>query len=220
MNIAIIPARGGSKEIPNKNVKILAGKPLIAWSIESALKAELVDKVIITTDSDEIAEISIKFGAEAVRRPPELATDNAHSESAIIHCLEQMNDKDIEFIVFRQCTSPFVTPDDIDNAIRFARKNGNDSIFSVYKEHFLGRWQYKSGRMTPINYKLRQRPMRKNFPAEFVENGAMYIFTPEVIKSGIRFGRKPEVYLMPKERSLQIDTIEEFNFAEKSPRKK
>lgn len=215
MNIAIIPARGGSKEVPNKNIRVIAGKPLIAWSIESALRAKFIDKVVVTTDSDEIASISMKFGAKVVRRPFQLATDDAPSESAIIHCLEQLNEPNVEFIVFRQCTSPLVLSDDIDNAICLARRNKNDSIFSVYREHFLGRWQNKSGRIVPINYSPDRRPMRKDIPIEFIENGAIYVFTPEVIKKGIRFGKELDVYIMPKERSLQVDTIEEFDFIEK-----
>lgn len=215
MNIVIIPARGGSKGIPGKNIRLLNGKPLIAWSIESALGAKTIDMVTVSTDSDEIASAAERYGAKSVKRPLELAADTAASESALIHCLQQIKTDDLKYIVFMQCTSPLIYPEDIDAAVRLAQDKGFDSVFSAYEEHFTGRWKYKSGRLIPLNYLPDKRPMRQEVPPEIIENGAMYVFTPEVIKNGIRFGTNIGAYLMPKERSFQIDTIEEFRFIEK-----
>lgn len=214
MNIVIIPARGGSKGIPKKNIRLIAGKPLIAWSIEPALKVELINRVVVSTDCDEIAAISKKYGAEVVKRPMDLATDTASSESSLLHCMDQLQIENLEYVVFRQCTSPFVYPEDIEKAIIHTRKNNYDSVFSAYEEHFMGRWQYINGKLSPINYDPEKRPMRQDFPPEIIENGAMYIFKPEVIKNGTRFGKNIGVYLMPRERSFQVDSIEEFNFIE------
>ena len=216
MNIVIIPARGGSKGIPRKNVALFAGKPLIAWTIESALKAKLINKVVVSTDCDEIADVSKRYGAEIVKRPVDLATDESTSESALIHCLKQLQtDSNLEYVVFRQCTSPLVTPNDIDEMIRHARENNYDSVFSAYEEHFMGRWKDKGGEIAPVNYDPKNRKMRQGLKPDIVENGAIYVFKPDVLKGGSRFGKDIGVYLMPWERSFQIDTLSEFQVIEK-----
>ena len=219
MIIAIIPARGGSKGIPKKNIAPLAGKPLIAWSLESALKAELVDKVFVTTDCSEIAEVSKKYGAEVVKRPAELASDTSSSESALTHCLEYLNITNLEYVVFIQCTSPLLSPEDIDNAIRHTKEKKFDMTFSGYEEHFIGRWKNENGKILPINHDPRHRKMRQEMQPDIIENGAIYVIKPEVLKSGSRYGGNIGVYFMPWKRSFQIDTLQEFSIVEKLIRK-
>jgi N-acylneuraminate cytidylyltransferase len=216
MNIVIIPARGGSKGVPEKNIRRIAGKPLIAWSIESALKAEMIDKVVVSTDCDKIEAVSKRYGVEVVKRPKELATDTASSESALLHCLNNVQlDGELEYVVFRQCTSPLVSSQDIDNMITLAKQNFYDSVFSAYEKHFMGRWKERSGKIVPVNYDPNNRKMRQKLKPDIVENGAIYIFEPDVLEGGSRFGKNIGVYLMPWERSFQIDTLAEFQVVEK-----
>ena len=129
---AIIPARGGSKGIPRKNVVDLAGKPLIAWSIERAKATESVSSVWVSTDDGEIAEVSRKYGAQVVIRPPEYATDKSQSEDALIHALDQIENnsgRKVDIIVFLQATSPLRDKGDIGNAVRKFVADGADSLF-------------------------------------------------------------------------------------------
>ncbi len=140
----IIPARGGSKGIPRKNLCMIGGKPLIAWSIEAARAASHIDRVIVTTDDDEIAETAREWGAYIVRRPASLADDNATSESAILHALDRLEKENIklpDYIAFLQPPSPYRLPEDIDGAIHRLETGGYDSVFSACPEHFTGRWR-------------------------------------------------------------------------------
>ena len=131
--IAIIPARGGSKGVPRKNVRLLADKPLIAHSILDAQEATSVDFVYVSTDDEEIATVSANYGAAIIERPPELANDTASSESALIHALQQLEHQGInpELLVFLQCTSPIRTGLDIDEAIAKLKAEKADSLLSV-----------------------------------------------------------------------------------------
>ncbi len=118
--VAIIPARGGSKGIPRKNIVPVAGKPLVAWSIEAARRASTVQRVFVSTDNGEIAEIAKQWGAEIIGRPVELSGDTASSESALIHALDVLkNEQDYmpDILAFLQCTSPLTLPEDIDGTI-------------------------------------------------------------------------------------------------------
>jgi len=115
--LAIIPARGGSKGIPRKNIRPLAGKPLIAYSIEAALQAESVNRVVVSTDDSDIVKVSKQYGAEIVWRPDEISGDKVSSELALLHVLDQLNKSENyipDFIVFIQCTSPLMLSKDID----------------------------------------------------------------------------------------------------------
>jgi len=122
--VAIIPARGGSKGIPGKNIKLLNGKPLIAYSIEAAKSASSISAVYVSTDSPEIASVARKYGALVIDRPKELATDTATSESVLLHFAEQV---DSDAIVFLQCTTPLTNSKDIDGAVKLLEK-GYDSV--------------------------------------------------------------------------------------------
>src|SRR5690606_5666092 len=136
-SVAIIPARGGSKGIPGKNIQIICGKPLIQWMIEAAQKAELVDNVYVTTDSPMIAQVAVDCGAEVIKRPSSLATDTSPSEASIIHAIESGARGDVT--VFLQCTSPLTLPEDIDGCIRKIIR-GWDSCFTATPfHHYL--WQ-------------------------------------------------------------------------------
>jgi CMP-N,N'-diacetyllegionaminic acid synthase len=127
--LAIIPARGGSKRLPRKNILNLAGKPLIAWSIEAGLNSEYIDKVIVTSDDDEILEISRKFGADIIKRPDELANDTATTFDAIKHTID--NCEKYDYIVLLQPTSPLRNEKYIDDAIELLESKKADAIISV-----------------------------------------------------------------------------------------
>ncbi len=214
--IAIIPARGASKGLPGKNIRNLANKPLIAHSIINAKEAKLVDKVYVSTDDREIAEISRDYGAEIIDRPNELANDTASSESALVHAVEQIEATGvtIDLVVFLQCTSPIRTEKDIDNAIRKVKTENADSLLSVSPSHrFL--WQEADGLAKSINYDYRRRPRRQDMQPQYVENGSIYIFKPWVLKElNNRLGGKIALFPMREAASWEIDSLLDFEIAE------
>ncbi len=214
--ITIIPARGGSKGLPGKNIRELANKPLIAHSIINAKEAKLVDKVYVSTDDREIAEISREYAAEIIHRPDELAGDTASSESALIHAVEQIESTGvaIDLVVFLQCTSPIRTATDIDNAIRKVTTEKADSLLSVSPSHrFL--WQEVDGVAKSINYDYRHRLRRQDMQPQYVENGSIYIFKPWVLKElNNRLGGKIALFPMSEAASWEIDSPLDFEIAE------
>ncbi|MGD1921141.1 MAG: cytidylyltransferase domain-containing protein [Pleurocapsa sp.] len=214
--ITIIPARGGSKGLPGKNIRNLADLPLIAHSIMSAKEAKLVDKVYVSTDDHEIAEIAKDYGAEIIDRPEQLANDTASSESALIHAVEQIEAKDIDLnlVVFLQCTSPIRTAEDIDNAIKKVTTENADSLLSVSPNHrFL--WQEVDDVVQSINYDYRRRLRRQDMQPQYVENGSIYIFKPWVLKElNNRLGGKISLFPMSEAASWEIDSLLDFEIAE------
>lgn len=210
--VAIIPARSGSKGVPRKNVRLLAGKPLIAHSILDAKEAKLIDKVYVSTDAPEIAEVSRKYGAEAIYRPDELATDTATSESALVHALSEIENTGVfpDLVVFLQCTSPIRTGADIDCAITQLKAENADSLLSVSPSHkFI--WEEVNGIAKSVNYDYRHRQRRQDMKPQYVENGSIYIFKPWVLKNlGNRLGGKIAMFLMNQVASWEIDSITDF----------
>ena len=218
--LAVIPARGGSKGIPGKNFYPISGKPLISYAIEAALESRCVGRLIVSTDDKKITEVSSTYGAETVQRPIEISGDGHQSEQALIHVIDHLeaNEKYTpEWLIFIQCTSPLLFPGDIDEAYKVASTEGYDSVFSAYEERFMGRWQYsKNNTVNPVNYKPDKRPMRQELSREFVENGAIYVMRTDHLKrTGTRFGKKCGIYVMPLERSFQVDTLEDISLIEK-----
>ncbi|MDP2167679.1 MAG: acylneuraminate cytidylyltransferase family protein [Thermodesulfovibrionales bacterium] len=215
--IAVIPARGGSQRIPRKNLLPLSGKPLIAHSIEHAKSSRSVSRVLVSTDDGEIAEISRQYGAEVIMRPPELAVATATSESAIQHVLGLLQKQEgyqPDIIVFLQCTSPVREPDDIDNAVRLFIESGADSLFSVCRwNKFI--WRRKGDKVESVNYDYKNRWREQDFPEQFMENGSIYVFKPNVlVELNNRLGGKIEVYEMDFLSSFQIDSPEDIEVCE------
>lgn len=212
LTIAIIPARGGSKGVPRKNVLALAGKPLIAHSILDAQEAQFIKAIFVSTDDPEIAQISISYGAEVILRPPELASDVATSESALLHALDEIEKSGIfpDMIVFLQCTSPLRTGTDIDQAIAQFKAEGADSLLSVSPSHtFL--WEKLDGKARATNYDPDQRPRRQDMKPQYTENGSIYIFKPWVLKElGNRLGGKISLFPMNELATWQIDSLTDF----------
>lgn len=218
-NLAIIPARGGSKGIPKKNIKLLAGKPLIQWTIEHALNSKHVSRLIVSTDCEDIADISKKLKAEVpFVRPDDISSDTASTESVINHCLEWLSINENyqpDNIVLLQPTSPIRSLDAIDNAFdTFAQKQA-DSLLSVSKFfHFL--WEdCKNPR--PL-YDFKNRPRRQDIEEKNIklkENGSIYISTYDnFCKNKNRLGGKIETFIMDEVESLEIDTDLDFKIVE------
>ncbi|WP_124975784.1 acylneuraminate cytidylyltransferase family protein [Aphanothece sacrum] len=212
ITIAIIPARGGSKGVPGKNIRPLAGKPLIAHSILDAQEAQLVDQVYVSTDDPEIAEVSQHYQAQIIDRPAELANDTASSESALIHAITELKKREInpDLIVFLQCTSPIRTGQQIDQAIQKLETEKADSLVSVSPSHrFL--WEEVNGVPRSINYDYRHRLRRQDMNPQYVENGSIYVFKPWVLQQlGNRLGGKISLFAMEEAAAMEIDSLTDF----------
>tara|TARA_Y100000310_G_C20388299_1_gene671520 strand:- start:105 stop:746 length:642 start_codon:yes stop_codon:yes gene_type:complete len=204
--VAIILARGGSKEIPNKNIKIINGNPLISYVINAAKKSN-VDEVWVSTDCKKIKDISIYNGAKVIDRPSEISLDTSQSEEALLHFAQNV---DFDVMVFIQPTSPLLESSYINEGL--LRMKFYDSVFSAYKEHWIPRW---SSDIIPLNWDINNRPRRQDMEEVYVENGAFYITTKEnLINSKNRFSGKIGVIEMPISKGFQIDTLEDFKFIE------
>ena len=216
--VAIIPARGGSKGVPRKNIRLVAGKPLIAWSIEAALGAETVDAVYVSTDDDEIASISRSYGARIITRPLEISGDMASSESALLHAIETMasSGERPDRIVFLQCTSPLTESQDIDACVRKLESTSADSAFTA-KEFFYFIWKVAAdGSCDGINHDKRFRQRRQDRAPQYEENGAVYVMkTDGFCKAKHRFFGKTVMSLMPEARCFEIDTEFDIEVADR-----
>ena len=208
MIVAIIPARGGSKGIPRKNVQPIGGVPLVAHSVLQARRSRHVDLTVVSTDDDEIAAVAASYGAEVVHRPPALATDDASSESALRHALDTVRARHgpVELVVFLQPTSPLRQAGDIDGAIERLRAEDSDAIFSANRQHGFV-WRMGSAGLRSLTYDHRQRPRRQDVDGEdWAENGSIYVFRPWVLDElGNRLGGKVSVWPMHPLDSFQID---------------
>ena len=220
--LAIIPARGGSKGIPEKNFRPIAGKPLIGWTIESALSAKRVDRVIVTTDSPEIMEIAKNFGAEVpFRRPTELAMDNTPGIEPILHATRWLIDHENyypDFVVCLQPTSPFRIGSDIDNAVNLAIRKQAASVISVSQSNHHPNWMQimdQEGKLDEFIPGGTSIGSRQEMEPVYELNGAIYLIKTDVLLEKKAFFVKDTYgYVMPGERSLDIDTLWDFHLAE------
>jgi len=213
--VAIIPARGGSKGIPRKNIKMLADKPLIAYSIEQALLSEHIDRVIVSTDNQEIADISLNYGAEVpFIRPKKLANDTAGTEPVLQHTVKYLEEKDnynVDLIVLLQPTSPIRYAKDIDESINKLIDSKANSLLSVCQSHSFFWKETKEGK-TEALYDYKNRPRRQDIEEpEYKENGSIYVTERNIlINKNNRLGGKIEKYIMDELKSLEIDEPYEF----------
>lgn len=219
-NIAIIPARSGSKGLLNKNIKLCSGKPLIAWTIEAAKKSKYIDKILVTTDSEEIAEIAKDYGAWApFIRPASLSSDSASTADVIKHAINFLEAKDynFEFLVYLQPTSPLRTARHVDHSVEYyhERKNNNsDTLVSVYQVDKKYNWLMKQDSNGYVNFRREVdsvNPQRQKLESLYMPNGAIYIANVEGF-DGFYLGNVIP-YIMSQETSIDIDTQEDFNKA-------
>lgn len=217
--VAIIPARGGSKGIPRKNLINFLGKPLMQWSIEAALKSKYITDVVVSSDDDEILNEAKKNNSVfRIKRPSELAQDNSKTEPVLAHVLESLKDRDFDFLILLQPTSPLRTSKEIDLAFeKIVNSNANSLISVCELEHH----PYKSFKIDDkgylkgiINNDFPFFP-RQELPKTYRANGAIYIIKVEdFLKHKSLLTNKTIHYKMSQEQSLDIDTLDDLKSVE------
>ena len=211
--LAIIPARGGSKRLPRKNVLDLCGKPLIAYTIEAALKSKYINKVIVSSDDEEILNISSNFGADIIKRPDELASDTATTFDAIKHTINNLEKYD--YIVLLQPTSPLRNENQIDEAIELLEEKQADAIVSVCEMDHSPLWSNtlpKDGNMRGF---LREEILNKrsqDLEKYYRLNGAIYICKTDKLLENKSFFLKDNIFAYIMDRKSSIDIDEEIDF--------
>jgi CMP-N,N'-diacetyllegionaminic acid synthase len=215
--LAVITARGGSKGVPGKNVRPVYGRPLIAWTVRAATRAHTVDRVIVSTDDEGIAEASRAAGAEVpFARPAELATDTASSIDVILHALDAVPGFDL--VVLLQPTSPLRNAADIDAAVERCVSADAPACVSVSLVEEHPQWMYRLGndsRLAPVLPADSRASRRQDLPAVYSLNGAVYVARVDWLRRERSFLSPATVgYVMPRERALDIDTESDFQTLE------
>lgn len=218
--IALIPARGGSKGLPRKNILDFGGKPLIAHTIDAARNARGISEIIVSTDDSEIADVAIRYGANVpFLRPADLATDSSRAIDVYNYTLDRVEkerEMTIASVVVLLPTCPLRTAKDIENALELFKSKGADSVVSYVEEHHPVWWH--KGITDDLQFFDLFRDIelknRQEFQKSYYPNGAIYIFKTELLKQGVYYTPNSYAYIMPRERSVDIDTMEDFELAE------
>lgn len=211
--LVVIPARGGSKGIPRKNIRLLAGKPLISYSIAAAKKSRHVDRVVVSTEDEEIAEVSRLFGAEVIQRPPNLAEDHIPLDPVVYHAVTTLENKDncrFDYVVTIQPTSPLLTSETIDKAIEIITSEDYDTILAAVPERHLY-WYRDNGDFLPM-YTARKN--RQYLDPIYKETGSILMSRRSVITQSSRIGEKVSLFEVPEDESIDIDSYEDWWIAE------
>jgi len=210
--VALVPLRGGSKSIPDKNIRQIAGKPLCAWVLEAACLSGVFDKVIVSTDSPKIAAVvqGLNLPVEILDRPAELATDEASTESVMKHAAQVL---DFDVLATIQATSPLVLPEDFQKAYNIFKSGCYDSLLSAVRtKRFF--WNEDG---TALNYTPQQRPRRQDFSGSLMENGAFYFTKRSVLEhTNCRLGGRISIYEMSAESAVEIDEQEDWALVERA----
>lgn len=210
-NIALVPMRGGSKSIKNKNIKYIAGRPLCAWALKAAVESAIFDEIIVSTDSDLIAEVveSLGLGITVMMRPATLAQDTTSTEAVMLHIAEQV---EFDVMTLIQVTMPLVTDKDFINAYQKFNDEVLDSLLTgAQVKNFY--WTHDGN---PINYDPLKRPRRQDFDGVLMENGSFYMTRKELLlKEKCRLGGKIGIYTMPCYTAVDIDEEDDWLIAEK-----
>lgn len=218
--VCVIPARGGSKGVPGKNIRDLLGKPLIAYSIEQAIQSKYIDRVIVSTEDSAIAEVSKKYGAEVpFIRPAELATDESGVIGVLLHAVEwfESSSYDFQILVLLHTTTPLRKTEDIDNSIELLAETKADSVFSVavaYRNPYFNMVEIdKDGTVHLI--KEGSFVTRQSAPPVFDMNASIYVWWKDILKKYKKtILKNSKIYIMPRERSVDIDDMLDFRIAE------
>lgn len=211
--LGLVTARGGSKGLPHKNMLFAGGRPLIAWTIAEALQSHSIDHLVLSSDDPEIIDIAVQWGCSApFQRPPELATDTASSMDVVMHALDQLPGYD--YVALLQPTSPLRTAEDIDAAFAQLLSSDARSCVSVCATEESPYWTYGLGPDAKL-MKLLELPenvsRRQDLPPTYILNGAIYIAEVEWLQNNRSFvGAETTAYIMPAERSIDIDTAQDF----------
>ena len=216
MNVlSIIPARGGSKGIPLKNLIKIKNKPLLHYTVKASLKSKFVNRTIVSTDSSKIAKVALSLGSEVIIRPKKLSNDTIGLEPTINHVLEYLKNTENyvpDIILILQNTSPLRNSTHIDEALILLKNKKYDSILSGFSYYtFLWKKQ-KDSTIKPVTYNPNKRPNHQKMDEQLYENGAFFITTLSAFKkSNCRISGKIGFYKMPIELSYNIDTVEDLN---------
>lgn len=212
--VAIITARGGSKGLPKKNVLPLNGKPLIAYTIEAAVKSHIFDKVVVTTDDEEIKNVSLSFGAEVIDRPAELATDSASSIDVLLHALESLQEEQFTHFMLLQPTSPLRDKYHIREAVDLYKEQRGNSLVSVVEEqHPPYKLLVENGEeVIPLFSEKHLTMPRQQLLKTYRINGAMYLANTVLFLSSKNLFEKPLfIYKMSQKNSMDIDNQDDLN---------
>ncbi len=218
--LSVIPARGGSKGLPCKNIKMLNGMPLIGYTIEASKKSKYINRTIVSTDDVEISDISKNFGAEVpYLRPDELAKDNSRVIDVLLHLLKWLKEKENyhpDIIVLMQPTSPLRNAKHTDGAIERFLDSDADSIISVCETNHSPYWTntIENNRLVPLIEAPIKNAGRQELPKTYRYNGAIYILTPEKLRKNNGFSNNVEPFIMNTEDSVDIDSQFDFDIAE------
>jgi YrbI family 3-deoxy-D-manno-octulosonate 8-phosphate phosphatase len=210
--VAVIPARGGSKQVPRKNVMPIGGVPLVARAIEAARAARQIDRVVVSTDDAEIAEISRRYGADVIDRPARLSGDTASSEAALLHALEELGD--VEVLAFLQATSPFIESAALGRAVDRVRSGAEDVVFSAFETYaFL--WQQTESGAVGVNHDAAHRPRRQDREPHFHETGAFYVMRAAgFVEAKHRFFGRVGIELADERSAIEIDSADQAQLAQ------
>jgi CMP-N-acetylneuraminic acid synthetase len=216
--LAIIPARGGSKRLPNKNILNLCGKPLVAWTIESALNSKYISSIILSSDDDRILEIGKKYNINAVKRPQELSNDTAKSVDVVLYHLYQVKNK-FDYVILLQPTSPLRTSKHIDESIEYLFEKNADAVVSVCEMEHSPLWANTLPEDLCMKNFLKDDVKDKrsqDLPKYYRLNGSIYIAKVEKLLEQKTFFLKENIYgyLMDKYSSVDIDDEFDFKIAE------
>lgn len=214
--LAVIPARGGSKRLPRKNVLDLAGKPLIAWTIEAAKNSKYIDHFIVSTDDQEISDVSKKHGAEVLTRPAELANDIASSVDVVLHAIAAQS-QPYDYVILLQPTSPLRTAQHIDEAIELLFEKDANAVISVCETDHSPLWANtlpEAGNMGSFIREEVQGKRSQDIPIFYQLNGAIYLINSASLKQSKSFIQATNgyAYIMSKKDSVDIDTDLDFEF--------
>lgn len=220
-SLIVIPARGGSKRIPRKNVRIMCGKPLIRYSIENAraLKEFMDVDVAVSTDDEELGGIVKKCGVEVIARPAELATDSVTLDPVIYHALNYMEEKKrcrYDTVITMQCTSPTLKTETIKNALKFFEESEWDTVISAMNKPHLS-WSLKDGQIVK-NYEKRLNS--QELPPNYLETGGFLITRRECVTETGRIGKKVNIFEIPEDEAVDIDTYSDWVLCENILRRK
>ncbi|BBB91706.1 MAG TPA: acylneuraminate cytidylyltransferase family protein [Methylomusa anaerophila] len=212
--LAVIPARGGSKGVPRKNIRMLAGKPLIAWTIAEALQSKYIDRLILSSEDEEIIEVAKQYGCEVpFQRPKEFAADDTPGIEPILHAVQALS-KPYDYVLVLQPTSPLRTVGDIDGCIKHCFSHEASCCVSICEAKESPYWMFQlneTSTMSPLIRSNRQYMRRQDLPKTYLLNGALYLADVKQLIQTRSFVTDNTIgYIMPAERSVDIDNERDF----------